>query len=162
MQSRPHHLIENELAHAIIKLKNCWVGIKQQSLFCFQSLGTQMPLTTRGELRCSKMISIFCSICSTLCLTLVTNPVTSHEWVKDHIDYDGNCKTFEVMTSTYPLGTLGSVASLLPATLYQGNHDYKIGICCFSTHHTAVRRKGEEWLARSTKQISLSPHWYSW
>ena len=27
------------------------------------------------------------------------------------------------MTSTHPLGTLGSVASLLAATLYQGNHD---------------------------------------
>jgi hypothetical protein len=27
------------------------------------------------------------------------------------------------MTSTLPKGTLGSVASLLPATLYQGNHD---------------------------------------
>jgi hypothetical protein len=25
------------------------------------------------------------------------------------------------MTSTYPIGTLGSVASLLAATLYQGN-----------------------------------------
>jgi hypothetical protein len=27
------------------------------------------------------------------------------------------------MTSTLPLGTLGSVASLLETTLYQGNHD---------------------------------------
>ena len=32
-------------------------------------------------------------------------------------------QTFEVMTSTYPRGTLGSVASLLAATLYQGNPD---------------------------------------
>jgi len=31
--------------------------------------------------------------------------------------------TFEVTTSTYPRGTLGSVASLLAATLYQGNPD---------------------------------------
>ena len=30
---------------------------------------------------------------------------------------------FEVMTSTLPKGTLGSVASLLAATLYQGNPD---------------------------------------
>jgi hypothetical protein len=30
-------------------------------------------------------------------------------------------KIFEVMTSTLPEGTLGSVASLLSATLYQGN-----------------------------------------
>ena len=31
--------------------------------------------------------------------------------------------TFKVMTSTYPIGTLGSVASLLAATFYQGNPD---------------------------------------
>jgi hypothetical protein len=32
-------------------------------------------------------------------------------------------KTFEVITSTYLRGTLGSIASLLAATLYQGNPD---------------------------------------
>ena len=32
-------------------------------------------------------------------------------------------KTFDVMTSTYQIGTLRSVASLLAATLYQGNPD---------------------------------------
>jgi hypothetical protein len=35
----------------------------------------------------------------------------------------GDCKTFEVMTSTQLRGTLGSVASLLTTTLYQGNPD---------------------------------------
>jgi hypothetical protein len=35
----------------------------------------------------------------------------------------GDHKTFEVTTSTLPLETLGSVASLLAATPYQGNHD---------------------------------------
>jgi hypothetical protein len=34
-----------------------------------------------------------------------------------------NRKTFEMITSTKTLGTLGSVASLLAATLYQGNPD---------------------------------------
>ena len=33
----------------------------------------------------------------------------------------GDRKTCEVMSSTYLRGTLGSVASLLAATLYQGN-----------------------------------------
>ena len=33
--------------------------------------------------------------------------------------HGGDRKTFEVMTSTYIRGTLGSVASLLAATLYQ-------------------------------------------
>jgi hypothetical protein len=35
----------------------------------------------------------------------------------------GDRNTFEVMTSTYLRGTLGSVASLLAAMLYQGNLD---------------------------------------
>jgi hypothetical protein len=33
-------------------------------------------------------------------------------------------KIFEAMTSTLPRGTLGSVACLLAATLYQGNPDW--------------------------------------
>ena len=37
--------------------------------------------------------------------------------------HGGDRKIFEVMTSTLPKGTLGSVASLLTATLYQGNTD---------------------------------------
>ena len=37
----------------------------------------------------------------------------------------GDRKIFEVMTSTLPKGTLGSVASLLAAALYQGNPDRK-------------------------------------
>jgi hypothetical protein len=35
----------------------------------------------------------------------------------------GDSKIFEVMTSTLPKGTLGSVASWLAATLYQENPD---------------------------------------
>jgi hypothetical protein len=35
----------------------------------------------------------------------------------------GDRKTFKVMTSTLPKGTLGSVASLLATTPYQGNPD---------------------------------------
>jgi hypothetical protein len=37
--------------------------------------------------------------------------------------HDGDRKILEVMTSTLPKGTLGSVASFLAATLYQGNPD---------------------------------------
>jgi hypothetical protein len=37
--------------------------------------------------------------------------------------HGGDCKIFEVMISTLPKGSLGSVASLLAATLYQGNPD---------------------------------------
>jgi hypothetical protein len=38
-------------------------------------------------------------------------------------NHGGDRNIFEVMTSTLPKGTLGSVASLLAATLYQGNPD---------------------------------------
>jgi hypothetical protein len=47
--------------------------------------------------------------------------------------------TVKVMTSTLPKGTLGSVASLLAATLYQGNPDIllllfgRLEIICFRT-----------------------------
>jgi hypothetical protein len=37
--------------------------------------------------------------------------------------HGGDRKIFEVMTPTLPKGTLGSVASLLAAMLYQGNID---------------------------------------
>ena len=37
--------------------------------------------------------------------------------------HGGDRKIFEVMASTLPKGTVGSVASLLAATLYQGNPD---------------------------------------
>jgi hypothetical protein len=32
--------------------------------------------------------------------------------------------------------------------------DYKIGICCFSAKHTAVRRKSKDWLARNQNNVS--------
>jgi hypothetical protein len=40
--------------------------------------------------------------------------------------HGGDRKLFEVMTSTLPKGTLGSVASLFAATLYQGHPDRNI------------------------------------
>jgi len=32
--------------------------------------------------------------------------------------------------------------------------DYKIGICCFSTKHVALRRKGKDWLAWNPENVS--------
>ena len=32
--------------------------------------------------------------------------------------------------------------------------DYKIGICCFSAKHAALRRKSEDWLARNQNSVS--------
>jgi hypothetical protein len=32
--------------------------------------------------------------------------------------------------------------------------DHKIGICCFSTKHAALRRKSKDWLARNKNNVS--------
>jgi hypothetical protein len=32
--------------------------------------------------------------------------------------------------------------------------DYKIGICCFSAKHAALRRKSKDWLARIQNNVS--------
>ena len=106
---------------------------------------TRTPPKTGGELRCSGRVSSSCSTSGTRRVNLVTNPVISREWGKDlevfttsgtypwsfvtHIfhngqpSHGGDRNIFEVMTSTLPKGTLGSVAFLLAATLYQGNPD---------------------------------------
>ena len=49
--------------------------------------------------------------------------VTHIFYINGQPSHGGDRKTFEVMTSTYPRGTLVSVASLLAAILYQGNPD---------------------------------------
>jgi hypothetical protein len=106
---------------------------------------TRTPLKTGGELWCSGRVSSSCSTSGIRRVNLVTNPVISREWGKDREvftksgtypwsfvtqifqngqpSHGGDRKIFEVMTSTLPKGTLGSVATLLAATLYQGNPD---------------------------------------
>ena len=107
---------------------------------------TRTPIKTGGELRCSGRVGSSYSTSGTRHVNLVTNPVISREWGKDRevfttsgtyrghlwhrysimvnqVIHGGDRKIFEVMTSTLSKGTLGSVASLLAATLYQGNPD---------------------------------------
>jgi hypothetical protein len=106
---------------------------------------TRTPLNTGGELGCSGRVISFCSTSGTRRVNLVTNPLISREWGKDREvlttsgtypwsfviqifhnvqpSHGGDHKMFEVMASTLPRGTIGSVASLLAATLYQGNPD---------------------------------------
>ena len=83
---------------------------------------TRTPLKTRGELRCSGMVSSSCSTTGTRRVNLVTNPVISREFGKDREvftrsvtypwsfvtqifhngqpSHGGDRKLFEVMTST--------------------------------------------------------------
>ena len=106
---------------------------------------TRTPLKTGGEIRRSGRVSSSCSSSCTRRINIFTNPAVSHEWGKDREVYTksgtypwsfvtqifysgqpshgGDRTIFEVMTPTLPKGTLGSVASLLAATLYQGNPD---------------------------------------
>jgi hypothetical protein len=106
---------------------------------------TRTPLKTGGERRCFGRVSSSFSTSGTRRVNLVTNLVINHERGKDREVFTtsgtypwsfvtqifhngqpsrgGNRKTFEVITSTYLRGTLGSIASLLAATLYQGNPD---------------------------------------
>jgi hypothetical protein len=102
---------------------------------------TRTSLNTGDELKCSGRVGSSWSTSNTRRVNLVTNPVISNEWGKDRevfttsgtypwslvtqIFHNGQPKssTFEVMTSTEPRETLGSVASLLAATLYQGSLD---------------------------------------
>ena len=35
-------------------------------------------------------------------------------------------------------------------------NDYKIGICCFSAKHAALRRKSKDWMARNQNNV---PEW---
>jgi hypothetical protein len=32
--------------------------------------------------------------------------------------------------------------------------DFRIGICCFSTKHAALRRKSKDWLVRNQNNVS--------
>jgi hypothetical protein len=48
-------------------------------------------------------------------------------------------------------------------SVYPIKSDYKIGICCFSAKHTALRRKSKDWLARNQNNVSewsdMSTRW---
>ena len=98
-----------------------------------------------GELRCCERVSSSYSTSGSRRVNLVTNPVICHIRGNDREvlttsgtypwsfvtqifhngqpRHGGDRKTFEEMTSTWPRGTLGSVASWLAAKLYQGNPD---------------------------------------
>ena len=95
--------------------------------------GTRSPLITGDGPRCSGWVSSSSSTSGTRRVNLVTNQVIHDErtWkcLRRSVTYPWSFvtqifhKTFEVMTSTWSIETLGSVASLLAATLYQRNSD---------------------------------------
>ena len=57
------------------------------------------------------------------------------------------------------------VSVLTSSAVYRGfeprlgqTKDYKIGICCFSAKHAALKRKSKDWLARNQSNVS----WVEW
>ena len=53
------------------------------------------------------------------------------------------------------------VSMLTSSVVYRGfeprsgqTKDYKIGICCFSDKHAALRRKSKDWLAWNQDKVS--------
>ena len=40
--------------------------------------------------------------------------------------------------------------------------DYKFGICCFSSKHTALRSKSKDWLARNQDNVSIRRLLFQW
>ena len=41
-----------------------------------------------------------------------------------------------------------------PECRFGQTKDYKIGICCFSAKHAALKRKSKDWLARNQDNVS--------
>ena len=113
-----------------------WKRTKGQTTI-YKTLHRKLNLAHRqpvDELMCSGRVSCFCSTCANRRVTLVSNSVISHKRGKDRemlttngtymwlfvtqilhsgsVIHGGDRKTFEVMTSTLPIGTLGSIQSL--------------------------------------------------
>jgi hypothetical protein len=54
--------------------------------------------------------------------------------------------------------TNGVMVSVLASSAvdrgFEQTKDCKIGICCFSAKHAALRRKGKDWFARNQNNVS--------
>jgi hypothetical protein len=131
------------------------------------------PIKTMGEHSCSRRVSSSRSTSDTCRVHLVTNLVISHEWGKDRevlilwhrYSIAVNQVIVEtVQLSTLPKETLSSVASLLAATLYQGNpernHKYRGCIMTMTMASFTARRRVENihHIHRSTGYIGCLCH----
>jgi hypothetical protein len=85
---------------------------------------TRTPLKSGGKLRYSWWVSSFCSTSDTHRVTLVRNQVINHEWGKNRIVITTKetlpWSFVSLITSTWSLGTFGSVPTLLETNLYPG------------------------------------------
>ena len=67
-----------------------------------------------------------------------------------------NCVAFglNVISGTWSKGYTDSYINVLNILRLHQTKDYKIGICCFSAKHAALRRKSKDWLARNHNNVS--------
>ena len=96
------------------------------------------------------------------------NGSTKQGWHFNMLGYTGgDYEKFGLQTQrrhrTDILTTISSVmvSVLASSVVYSGfepwsgqTRDYKIGICCFSAKHAALRRKSKDWLARNQDNVS--------
>ena len=69
------------------------------------------------------------------------------------------CRVFGITFNLYRIG--GVIVSILALSVVDRGFepgsgqsiDYKIGICCFSAKHAALRRKSKDWLARNHNNV---------
>ena len=52
------------------------------------------------------------------------------------------------------VSVLASIAEIVGSSPGQVKPKTKIGICCFSAKHAALRRKSKDWLARNQDNVS--------
>ena len=75
-----------------------------------------------------------------------------------HVQYVLSCMTILIINDRIG-GVMVSV--LASSAVYRGfeprsgqTKDYKIGMCCFSAKHAALRRTSKDWLARNQDNVS--------
>ena len=67
-----------------------------------------------------------------------------------------NCVAFglNVISGTWSKGYTDSYINVLNILRLHQTKDYKIGICCFSAKHAALRRKSKDWLTQNQNNVS--------
>jgi hypothetical protein len=102
---------------------------------------TRTPLKTWDELRYSGRVSSSCSTSGTRRLTLVTNPVISHEWGKDRevLTTSGSggsdiCLSVDVLFVISWLGTMKGWQSLIDIDCTNNVHSLLTNVCTQYIH----------------------------
>jgi hypothetical protein len=69
------------------------------------------------------------------------------DWVSEWLLFNANSAIFQLYYGENKL-------IINEMMMRSATKDYKIGICCFSAKHAALRRKSKDWLARNQNNVS--------